>query len=259
MMRFTRTSLAMLAALAIVAIVSQSSLAQPGQGRGGRGGFGRPVTPVQLVATQDSVQKALKVTDEQKEKIGKINDQVREDMRKAFEEGNAREKFQEINASASSKLNEVLDEGQQKRLMGILIQVVEANAVFEPAVGKELNITDDQKKKLDEVRQSNMDAMREVFAGSRDQQGSREEMRAKMDKVREEGNKKLMAELTTDQQKQLESLKGEKVEIDMAQLRGPGGPGGQRGGFGDRPRGERGNRGRGDRNAESKSEEKSSN
>ena len=45
-------------------------------------------------------------------------------------------------------------------------------------------------------------------------------MRAKIDKLREDANKKLMAVLTSDQQAQLESLKGEKVEIDMSQLRG---------------------------------------
>lgn len=68
-------------------------------------------------------------------------------------------------------------------------------------------------------------------------------MREKMEKHREESHKNLMAVLTSEQQAQLESLKGEKIELDLSQLRGPGGQGGGR--FGDRPR-----RGREGRNPE---------
>jgi hypothetical protein len=258
-MRFSKMGGAALAALVLVAVISQASLAQREPGRGGRGGrfgrdgggFGGMVSSLRLVALEP-VQTALKVTGEQKETIGKINDQVAEDFRKARDEGNVREKMQEIYASASAKLNEVLDADQQKRLMGISVQVNGANATADPAVAKELNITEDQKKQLDEVRRSNMEAMRELFDGGRDE-GSREEMRAKRDKAREEGNKKLLAVLTSDQQAQLEALKGEKVDIDLSQLRGPGGR------FGDRERRDRGPRDRGDRDAESKGEEKSSN
>ena len=116
----------------------------------------------------------------------------------------------------------ILDAGQQKRLMGIAIQVNGAGAVVDPAVAKELNLTDDQKKQLAEVRQKNMEALRDAFQGGRDQGG-----REKIQELRDEANKKMMAVLTSDQQAQLESLKGDKVDIDMSQLRGPGGPGGR--------------------------------
>ena len=165
--------------------------------------------------------------------------------------------MQELRADTTKKVNEVLDEGQQKRLLGIFVQVAGAGATADPVIAKELNITDDQKKQLDEVRQKNMEAMREAFGGARD--GDREAVREKIQKLREESNKKLMAVLTSDQQAQLEAMKGEKVDIDMSALRLGGGPGGR---GGDRPRGERGERGgrgRGDRNPESKNEEKSSN
>jgi Spy/CpxP family protein refolding chaperone len=254
-MRFSRQGWVMFAGVVMVAMISQVTLAQREEGRRGRGGrdgggFGGP-SGVRLLSLKE-VQTALKLTDEQKDKITKINDQMRDDIRKAFDDGTGREKMQELNASAAAKVNEVLDAGQQKRLMGILIQVAGAAATSDPAVAKELNITDDQKKQLETARQSNMEAMRKEFDGARDQTGSREEMRAKFDKLREEANKKLMAVLTSDQQAQLEALKGEKVEIDMAQLRGGGGPGGRGGDR--RPGGARG-----DRNPESKSEGKSSN
>jgi Spy/CpxP family protein refolding chaperone len=250
-MRFSRSAGAMFAALATVAMLAQVSLAQREEGRrrGGREGrFGGGMMSGVRLAAAEPVEKELKLTDEQKDKIKDINDQLSDDMRKAFEDGGDREKIQEINASASAKLKEVLDEGQQKRLRGILVQVAGAAAVADPEIAKELNITEDQKRKLGEVRRESMQAMREAFEGARDQEGGREAMQEKMDKLREDSNKKVMAVLTSDQQAQLEAMKGEKVDIDMSQLRGFGG--GRPGGEGRRG-GERRERGRGERNPES--------
>lgn len=243
-MRFWRQGWVMVAGLVIVAMVSQVALAQREEGRRGRGGRdGGPgggmmgqMSAGRLLRAKE-VQEALKLTDEQKEKITKINDEARE----AMQEG-GREKFAEIMKSTSDKINEVLDDGQEKRLMGILIQVNPVAALMDPAVAKELNITDDQKTK-----------MREAAAGFREKFGelgdlSREERGKKMEELQAEISKKVMAELTSDQQEQLEKMKGEKVDVDMAALRG-GGPGGGR------QRGDGG--GRRDRNPESKSEDKS--
>ena len=52
----------------------------------------------------------------------------------------------------------------------------------------------------------------------RDQELSREEMTAKFQEIRAEGDKKLLAVLTSEQQTQYEALKGEPVEIDMSQF-----------------------------------------
>ena len=242
----------MVAALVIVSMVSQVSLAQREEGRRGRGGPGGGpgggLSAGRLLGVKE-VQAALKLTEDQTSKLEKINEESRDKIREAMQDGGDRAKMQELMASTTTKVNEVLDEGQQKRLMGILVQVDGAGALTNPAIAKELNITNDQKKKFEEVRESNRAAMREAREGDRDQEGARE----KMAKLREESNKKLMAVLTSDQQAQLEAMKGEKVEIDMSALRGGGGPGGR---GGDRQRGERG---RGDRNPEAKSEEKASN
>jgi Spy/CpxP family protein refolding chaperone len=254
---FSAKLCAAVAALAIVAMICPLASAQQDQGRRGRGGreggFGGPgggaISAVRL-ATLDAVAKALNLTDEQKEKVKTINDEMRDKVRAAFQDGGGREKMEELSASYSAKVNDVLDKDQQKRLMGILVQVAGANATLDPAVAKELNITDDQKAKLREARESNMQAMRDAFAGARD--GNREEMRAKFEKLRDESNQKLMAVLTADQQAQLESLKGEKVEIDMAQLRGPGGGFGGRQGRGGEGGGRPGGRNR-DQSNESKS------
>jgi hypothetical protein len=94
--------------------------------------------------------------------------------------------------------------------------------------------------------------MREAMEDLRDL--TPEERREKMTSLRAEADKKFLEVLTSDQQSQLEQLKGEKFELDMSQLRGRGGPSG-RGEGGPRrggPRGERGERGpRGERPEES--------
>jgi Spy/CpxP family protein refolding chaperone len=244
-MRFSRQGWAVIAALVLVAMVSQVSLAQREEGRRGRGGPGGgmfgPPTAGRLLGLKE-VQDALKLTDDQKGRIEEINDKMREEMREAFQGGFDREKMMKITTDTSEKINEVLDDGQEKRLMGIMIQVNGAAAIADPAVAKELNITDDQKSKMQEIRTG----VREEFEKLRDQDLSREERGKKFEEIQADLNKKVLAELTSDQQAQLEKLKGEKVEIDMAQLRG-------RGGLGDRQRGERGER-RGDRNPEQNEE-----
>jgi Spy/CpxP family protein refolding chaperone len=248
-MRFSKSGW-FAAALLLVAI-SQVSLAQPAEGGRGRGGRDRgpgmgggPPTGARLLALKE-VQDALKLTDDQKDKLDKIRDEVRQ----AFQDGGGREKMQEIMKSTAVKIDEVLDDGQKKRLAGIMVQVNGASAVADPNVAKELNLTDDQKSKLEEIREKAREGMREVFNPDL----SREERDKKMSEYRDDINKKVLAVLTSDQQAQLEAMKGEKVDVDMSQLRqGPGGPGGR---GGDRP-GRGGGRNRG---GESKSEDKSSN
>jgi hypothetical protein len=229
----------MLAALAIIAVVAEVAQAQREGGRRGRGmrGFGRFISSVQLVSEADEVRTALNVTPEQEEKIEVINDELREARREAFGGGGggggdfraARAEMEKLNQEASAKLAEVLDADQQKRLLGISIQVNGAASLSDPAVAKELEITDEQKTQLEEARESNMEASREAFQDLRDQELSQEEMREKFQQIQQEGDKKLLAVLTSDQQAKLEQLKGEPVEVDMSQFRGRGGFGGGRG------------------------------
>ncbi len=234
----------MLAAMAIVVLMAQVAEAQREGGRRGRGGrgFGRIISSVQLVAESDEVRTALNVTPDQEEKIETINDELRDARREALDGGRgggggdfraAMEEMEKLNQEASGKLAEVLEDDQEKRLLGISIQVNGAAALNEPAVAKELEITDEQKTKLGEVRESNMEAAREAFQELRDQDLPQDEMRDKFREIQQEGDKKVLAVLTSDQQAKLEQLKGEPVEVDMSQFRGRGFGGGRGGRGGD--------------------------
>jgi Spy/CpxP family protein refolding chaperone len=215
--------------LAVIAAASQMAMAQNEGGRrgrgnrGGQGGGGMMGGPISMtrLATVDTVQDALKLTDDQKEKIKTINEETRDAMRKEFESGGRpdREKMRKLMDEASEKLNKVLDAGQQKRLMGIFVQVAGPGAVMDPSVAKEIGVTDEQKDKLREAMGPPPGG-----GGAGGAAGFRER--------REKMEKEVTAILTSDQQKKLEDLKGEKVDVDMSKLRGPGG-----GGRGGRDRG----------------------
>src|SRR5262245_29267696 len=81
------------AAMATFVAIAQVADAQQGQGRrgggrgfGGRGG-GFGVSSIQLAAESPEVQEALKLTDDQKTKVGEINDKLRDDRRELFQGG----------------------------------------------------------------------------------------------------------------------------------------------------------------------------
>lgn len=232
-------------------VASQIANAQPGEGRRGRGGrFGGGFGPASSLrlASLEGVQKALNLSEEQKSKLETINDTFRDDFRTLLEEGSDRDEMQKLTDDAAKQISDVLDDEQEKRLRGITIQVMGAPAVLaDAALAKELNVTDEQKTKLEKAQQDSMRAMADAFREIRDSGASREESREKVDKLRDESRAKLLAVLTSEQQQQLKTMEGDKVEIDISQLRGPGG----RGGFdGRRGRGDgerRGGRGR-DRN-----------
>lgn len=225
------------AVLAMFAVMAQVAEAQrEGGRRGGRGGrFGRgfEITPIQLAAQSDEVQTALNLTEDQKTKIEEINDELRSARRDLIDDGGGgREEREKLDAEAAAKLAEVLDETQTKRLMGIQIQVNGANSLFDAAIAKELSISEDQNDELSEVRDSNREAMQDAFAELRDEGVSfqDQEFRDKLQELRTDGDKKLLAVLTSEQQTKYEALKGEPVEVDRSQFRGGrGGFGGGRG------------------------------
>jgi Spy/CpxP family protein refolding chaperone len=229
---WTVGALTVVVAMAQVAEAQREGGRRGGRGFGGRGGFGT-ISAVQL-ADAEEVQTALKLTEDQITKVDEINDQLRDDRRELFQGGGGGgdfranfEAMQKLNTEAAAKLAEVLDAGQQKRLMGIQIQVNGAEMLLDAAVAKELNVTEDQKAKLEEVRDENRQAMMDAREEFQDLE--REERRAKQQEMRAEADKKLLAAISSEQQTQFEALKGEPVEIDRSQF---GGFGGGRGGGG---------------------------
>ena len=224
----SRTLLRSLICLGVCAVVASPALAQGRGGRGGFGGFGGP----NLVAGEQ-VQKELKVTAEQKEKIDAILKEARDarpqggrqnfremseaDRTKLFEEGQKR------NAETQKKLEGALNADQVKRLKEINLQVRgTSGALNDPEVAKELKLTDEQVTALKTISDETNKKRRELFGnggGGGGGQGNRE----KMEQLNKDANDESLAVLKDDQKTQFEKMKGEKFELDRSQFQRRGG------------------------------------
>lgn len=192
------------------------------------------------LATLQPVQEALELTTEQTELADELHDQLNEDRQDVFQNGGGdfdamRKELEELDAAATSKFTDKLDDKQQRRLTEIYVQANGPNALADAAVIKILELTDDQQAKLDDIRQANR---QDFFDAFQDFQGmSDEERREAMVKLREDADARLIAALTEEQQNAFADLTGEEVDFDLTELRGgfPGGGGRRPAGDGNRP------------------------
>jgi hypothetical protein len=198
-------------AIAVLVVMAQGAGAQPEDRpeRGDRGG--QPVFGVQRMRSGVSfggasavrmagipeVQKALKLSDEQKDEIEAINDDFRDNFREMLRSGGGPGGIEKLNDDAKAKLNEVLDDDQEKRLRGIVIQIMGPTAVLvDDALAQDLKVTDEQKEQLQEVQRDNMQKMFTAFQDA----GPPEKMdRGNFEKLHAENLKALRDVLNADQ------------------------------------------------------------
>jgi hypothetical protein len=135
-----------------------------------------------------------------------------------------------LTQEAETKLKQVLDETQQKRLQEVWIQIGGPAVLDDPQIVAALKITDQQKQQLEEIAQTSREKRRTLFQDAQD--ATREQRRAQMDQLREQTNEQRLAVLTDQQREQFEQMKGQPFEFDRSQLfrGGRGGGGGGRGG-----------------------------
>jgi Spy/CpxP family protein refolding chaperone len=218
---------------------------QPG-GPGGPPGFGGPGGPggffgggglIGLVA-RDEVQQELQLVDEQKDKVRGITDEVRNKLRDQLRDiftqmrdlseeerrarfGEIRTKVEAVNADMEKQLEKVLLPHQLERLKQIdlqtKIQYRGASALTSGDVAKALNLTDEQREKL-EKRAAEV----------------QEELQTKIKQLQADARKKMLDVLSPDQQAQLEKMMGQQFDMPEQnfrdRFRGRGGRDGRRGG-----------------------------
>lgn len=250
--QFATTTLIFLTAVAI----SLPAMAQDNRGRrggpGARGGFGGPGgfnrssdmlmlgllragkvrEEIELMPNQEEAfRKLVEQNREQRPDFGRLRDASPEERREMMEE--MRENMEKQAKESREKMEEILLPEQMTRLNEIAIQQMGTAALSDPDVVAALNITDEQQKKMDSIRQELGNQMREMFSGvDRDRlRERREEMREKMNEAREKSEKDVLGVLTSDQMIKFDEMKGEPFE--MPEARGFG-PGARRGGDGAR-------------------------
>jgi Spy/CpxP family protein refolding chaperone len=181
------------------------------------------------------VQKELKLSPEQIQKVETVFAQVRRDVRQQIEDAETpdqvtpddREKRVErrekvmtaVMGKATKTVAEILTPEQIKRVNQILLQRQGAQAFMDPKVHDLLRLTADQRAKLKAITEGSVQEMRNVF---RTPQGDVEEMRKDGMRRREEAMAKALAVLSADQRAAWNDLKGAPYEV-RPNLPGAGG------------------------------------
>jgi hypothetical protein len=210
-----RTMIRSLVVLSLVAMLAAPAFAQ---GRGGFGMFGGGGGLSMLIGNA-SVQKELKLDDQQVEKGKEVAQKAMEKMREHRDElqgleADARrtkmlEINKEMNASALKAFGEFLKPDQITRLKQISYQVRGSTVFSDPEVASKLNITDSQKSEIQTIVEESRGKMptREDFTDNRDA------AMKKAAEVQKETLAQVTAKLNDEQQKTWKELVGAPFEI----------------------------------------------
>lgn len=213
-----RCSTLVLASLLLGSFVSAAH-AQRGGGRFGGRMF---QVPVASLTQLEVVQKDLKLTDEQLEKLAELNDDLNERRRELFQPGGDRDAFREkwakLNEDAAAGVNDILDDDQEKRARELYIQANGPAVLLDETVSEPLKVTGEQQEQLREVLAASRDEF--MNAGLRDM--DQEEAAEKVKELFASRDEKLLAVLTEEQRDQFGKMQGEKIEIDLTKLPRPG-------------------------------------
>jgi len=208
---------------AVLALGVAALLAGPAQAQGFRGGFGGG--SLSFLATNKGVQKELKVSDDQAQKIQQWSQEFGEKMREKFQEipqEERREKMpalmREMNEQAQKDLKGILKDDQMTRLEQIALQQRGPEAAMnDPKLAEKLKLTDDQKSKIRTI----LEDSRAQMPSRDDFQNDREAAMKKMADVRKESREKVMNVLTSEQKETWKEMTGAPFEVRFER------PGGQ--------------------------------
>jgi hypothetical protein len=204
--------------LGLALLLAEPSAAQDKDKKKGNrgGGFG-----VVGLLTNESVQKELKLGDEQIEKAKKAAEELRgkfrEDAAKLKDATPAEraEFVQKVSDEAYKVLNDVLKPEQVKRLKQIELQ---QTGLSSPAAQKALKLTDEQKEKVKKIAEETTQKRREIM---KEAQGDFKGAMEKVATLTKESHEKEGAVLTDEQKKQWKEMTGEPFQIKF-EFRRPG-------------------------------------
>ena len=221
--------------LAALAVCAQAQ--PPRGGRGMQGGMG--AGPAQLIQSK-TVQTELKLTDEQTAKLKEWGAAQQGKMREAMQgidPSEMREKFPailaEMRKTTDKELGEVLKPEQVKRLKQIEFQMAGLRGLMSPDTAKALDITDEQKEKVQSVMMDVAKDMRDLGEeyGTRGFQppadaDKAKEYAKKSEQITKDATGKVLKVMTDEQKKKYEEMAG--APVDVAKVRTESMRGGRR-------------------------------
>ncbi|MCS7301398.1 MAG: hypothetical protein NZ556_07585 [Fimbriimonadales bacterium] len=235
-MRLRWTAVSLCALVLVGGALAQSGFGQPrqdGPAAGQRGqGFGRMMgggMMAGMLLQRPDVQRELNLTEQQKAQIR----QMQENQRTAMQElrnlppEERRQKMQELRQKNDP--TSVLNETQKKRLREIELQAMGAFALMQPDVADALNLTQEQRSKLQGIVMQSMQQLREQFQNGGQGQGAQN-----WQQMRDQMEKQMLEVLTPAQRQQWQQMQGKPFQFEGGR---PMPWGGGRGGFGGGPRG----------------------
>lgn len=242
---FRRTALLTALLIAVLAVPAWAQRGRPqGPGGPGFGFFGGPGGGGRLfLIANPAVQEELKLTEEQKQLLQDLRNDLRQKMASLREIEDRQQRFQrmrEITQEAQELLDAILEPNQKTRLEQIELQLQGPRALLRRDVAEKLGLTEEQRSKIREIFES----LRPDF--SRIREMSPEERRQFFQSMRERAEKaqqEALAVLTPEQKEKWEKMLG--APFDVSRLRPrfpgrrPGGPDGRPGGPGRRPQRDR--------------------
>jgi len=163
------------------------------------------------LAKDRDVQKDLRVVDDQKAAIQKLLDAAPRGERPFApprtdaEREKLQRQVQERDKKNREDLSKILSPAQMERFDEIRLQVEGIGTVLDPDVAGKLNLTEDQKSKIQTIWFEWADKTRKALAGSQADVQGRSKKLAEFGK---EAETKAMAVLTDAQRKQWEDMKG---------------------------------------------------
>jgi DNA-binding MarR family transcriptional regulator len=173
------------------------------------------------------VQQELKLTEEQRDKVSALSEQLREKFRGLGQElrglsPEEREKrVQAVNEEVEKELAKVLKKEQLQRLKQIALQVEGLAALARPEIAKQVGLTEEQQRKIEEILREANEKRRALF-----QQGppaDRQAMFREMQKIREWVDEQISKLLTEQQKKKWQELIGEPFKLEFRPFGGPRG------------------------------------
>jgi Spy/CpxP family protein refolding chaperone len=207
-----------------LAVLALASLAAVPAAHAQRAGFARLFRPYHQVALAQlpEVEKELKLTDAQKTKASELEDDLRQERSAIFQDAAGdfeymREEMTKLNNEIAKEFAAELDEAQNKRLAEVYVQANGLTALFEESVAAAVKLTDEQKKKLEDVRNGQMGSFQGVDWQSLSEEELDKEVTDRLAKQDEEYG----AVLTEEQKPEFEKLKGAELKVDLNNLPNP--------------------------------------
>lgn len=187
---------------------------------------GGPMMMVFLLNNRQ-VQQELKLTEEQRDKVSALSEQLREKFRGLGQELSGlspeeREKrIKAVNEEIEKELAKVLKKEQLQRFRQIELQVEGLAALARPEIAKQVGLTEGQQQQIREILREANEKRRALF-----QQGppaDRQAMFKEMQKIRQWVDEQIGKLLTGQQRKKWQELIGEPFKLEIRPFGGPRG------------------------------------